>query len=96
MTLRTHVRFCFADVPGTAFSENWDFEEESDAVKKACAKGAYRAGTASKDITYWTITKGEVELIGSGYSRAAHGDYYVDVNGWGTGGIEQVSATQSV
>jgi hypothetical protein len=71
-------------------SENWDFEEENEDVKRACASGPRRIGTSSTDLTNWTITKGEVELVGSGYIPAAHGGYCVNLNGKDQGEIKQV------
>ena len=74
-------------------AENGDFEEVSKPVAdvvqdyKVIVQGA-------NDITHWTVSKGSVDLIhrgGWGYGQS--GDYFVDLNGYGPGAIEQVRAT---
>jgi hypothetical protein len=70
------------------FAEHWDFENESASFKNF--NGAKVVDMRSSELTNWRVTKGNVELIGSGYFKAQNGDYCVDLTGRTPGRIEQV------
>ncbi|GAQ78987.1 hypothetical protein KFL_000220180 [Klebsormidium nitens] len=72
--------------------KNWDFENEREAFKNY--KGDRVVDMRSTELTDWRITKGNVELIGSGCFKAQSGDYCVDLTGRQPGGVEQSFDTE--
>jgi hypothetical protein len=69
------------------FAENWDFENESASFKNF--NGAKVVDVRSSELTNWSVTKGNVELIGSGYFKAQNGDDCVDLTGRTPGGLSR-------
>lgn len=77
--------------PSSSPIVNWDFENCDERINDAARRGAYRIDKDHTELKHWKVTVGSVELIGRGYFTPQHGDFCVDLNGWGTGAIEQAS-----
>ncbi|MET8627408.1 choice-of-anchor C family protein [Kitasatospora sp. NPDC004669] len=68
------------------------FDDGSFESPKAPAN-SFIEPVAGQSIGPWTVTSGNVDLIGAGFWQAAEGDQSVDLNGSGPGAIAQTFTT---